>query len=187
MYRISAQQLLNAGIDYTDVAGRDIAVIDHRGNAIVRYVEPTGAGKGATKTFGDRGNVYFYAQDVDNVSGLYSNSMTYRLLIDRHHALAAQYQRKRGITSGHSDYYLDSVRLERDNQYSLNSAADDPWLDSVVLSHSDQPTSYAAALPVEADARWDIDAQLTLNLARSSELTVVDANEDGVQDTEHRC
>ena len=186
LYRITAQQLLNAGVDWASISKRDIAVLDNGGNAVVRYITATGSGNGASKLLGDRGELYFYATGVDNVSGLYTNSSVYRLVLDRHRALAAQFQGKRGITGSDSAHYLDTVRVERDTQYSLSSAADDPWLDTVILSHSDQPTSYAVAVPVEADALWGVDAQLTLNLARSSALTPVDVNGDGIADSEHR-
>lgn len=111
-------------------------------------------------------------------------------MLDRQRALAAQFQGKRGISAnnggGDSAYYYATQRLERDRQYSLSSAADDPWLDTVILSHSDQPTSYAAAVAVDADARWDLDARLSFSLARSSALPAVDANGDGIVDSEHR-
>ena len=186
LYRITAQQLLNAGVDWASISKRDIAVLDNGGNAVVRHITATGSGNGASKLLGDRGELYFYANGVDNVSGLYTNSSVYRLVLDRHRALAAQFQGKRNINGGDSAHYLDTVLIERDTQYSLSSAADDPWLDTVILSHSDQPTSYAVAVPVEADALWGVDAQLTLNLARSSALTPVDVNGDGIADSEHR-
>ena len=186
LYRITAQQLLNAGVDWASISKRDIAVLDNGGNAVVRHITATGSGNGASKLLGDRGELYFYAQGINNVSGLYTDSSVYRLVLDRHRALAAQFQGKRNINGGDSAHYLDTVRVERDTQYSLSSAADDPWLDTVILSHSDQPTSYAVAVPVEADALWGVDAQLTLNLARSSALTPVDANGDGIADSEHR-
>ena len=76
--------------------------------------------------------------------------------------------------------------LERDSQYSLTSAGDDPWLDAVIVSYPDQTGSYAAGLAVEADALWDRESVLTLGLGRSSGLAPVDGDGDGIADAEHR-
>ena len=185
IYRLRAQDLATAGVDWTAISKRDIALIDHHGNAVVRYITATGSGHGEAKTLGGRGEIFFHAQGVDNISGLYSESSTYRLALDQHKALNAGYQGKRGVGAGDSEFYRTTIELEHDNQYSLSSGADDPWLDTLVVSQTDRTASYAAAIPVDADAMWDRDAILTLKLARSSALTPVDADGNGIQDAEH--
>ena len=185
VYRISAQDLVNIGLNWAAVPQRNIALINHKGQGAVRFVAATGTGTGHSRTLGDRGDIFFYAKVPDKTSRLYTNSSIYRLVLDPYRALNAQYQAKRGIKDGFSEFYQTTEVLELDRQYNLNSAADDPWLDTVILSHSNQPRSYAAAIDVEADAMWNRDAVLKLDLASSSALNSIDANNDGVQDAEH--
>ena len=185
MYRITAQDLLAAGVDWREVSRRDIALIDHRGEAVVRTISAKGSGYGYSKTLGAGGELYFYASGVDARSGLYSESRVYRLVVDRYRALASQYQSKRGVSGDASEFYRTTRRVENDRRYTLNSKADDPWLDTVILSHNDQPTSYAASVEVDGDALWSHDAQVRLDLSSSSALPGVDADGDGVQDAEH--
>ena len=185
VYRISSKSLSNAGIDWSAVEKREIAVINHHGESIVRYVSASGNGNGKSTSLGSNGDIYFYAPAIDNVSRLYSNSVSYRLVLDRHRALDAQFQGKRHIKTGFSKHHYTTEEVELDREYHLSSSGDDPWVDSVVLSYADQPRSYAAAITIQDDAMWDRDASLTLNLSSSSALPPVDANNDGIQDAEH--
>ena len=185
IYRITANDLVNAGIDWGSIEQREIALIDNKDQAIVRYIVAGGDGLQQAKTLGKNGEIYFYAKAPDNVSGIYAESSVYRLVVDRYRALNAQHYPKRGITQGYSNYYYASESLEVDNHYSLTSAGDDPWLDTIVLSYANKPQSYAAAISVDAKARWDHDAILKLGLARSSSLAPVDSNRDGIADSEH--
>ena len=185
MYRLTAQALLSAGIDWREVSKRDIALLDHEGNAVVRYVSAQGSGSGNSKTLGQNGEIYFYASAVGARTGIYTDTRQYRLVVDRYRALNAQYQRKQGISSGFSDHYMETYRVENDDQYVLTSAADDPWVDAVVLSYPHRTGSYAAGIPVENDALWSQSSTLRLELARSSGLRTVDADGNGQADPEH--
>lgn len=185
VYRISAQSLLNAGVDWSDTAKRDIAIIDHQGRAVVRYINARGSGTGKLKALGSSGEIYFYAPPMDSVAGLYSRSNAYRLVLDRYRALNAQSQKKQGLSSGFSEHYLETVRVEKDTHYSLASRADDPWLDATVLSYEEKYTAYATGIPVEDDAIWSQPSRVKLSLASSSQLNPVDNDSDGQQDAEH--
>ena len=185
IYRLSAKALLAAGSDWREIEKRDIAILNHRGESIVRYVSANGHGIGQSKTLGANGDVYFYANKLNHVDSLYSDSGTFRLIVDRYRALDAQYQGKQGVTNGYSKNYNETEIVEQDRSYSLSTNGDDPWIDSVVLSYADQSRSYASAVKVETDAMWDRNATLTLNLSRSSALAPMDINADGVQDVEH--
>ena len=185
IYRITAQSLLNAGIDWRETAKRDIAITDHRGRAVVRYVNARGSGSGQSQALGSNGEIFFHASAVDSVTGLYGRSSVYRMEQNRYQALNAQIKSKQGLSGGFSEHYFETVRIERDNIYSLASRADDPWLDAVMLSYSDQPRSYAVGVAVESDALWTEPSSITLGLSRSSHLTAVDNDGDGAQDAEH--
>ncbi len=185
MYRITAQELLTAGIEWRDVRRGDLALLDHNGDAVVRYVWARGSGKGLNKTLGNKGEIYFYGRSPDESEGLYTDSSVYRLVLDRYQALQAPVQGKQGIQDGYSDYYMEHAEVENDALYVLNSTADDPWLSRVVLGYPDQPSLYGLQIPIEADALWDQASTLTLGLGRSSGLAFVDADLDGHQDPEH--
>ena len=185
IYRITAEELLQAGMDLTQVARQEIALVDYYGNPVVRYISARGTGTGQSKTLGASGEIFFHATQIDPTAGLYSRSKFYRLVLNQFLALDAQSQAKQGVSSGFSTHYMETLRIEKDSYYSLASTADDPWLDAVVLSYSDQPRSYAVAMPVEEDAIWSQASFLTMSLNRSSGLNPVDSNADGQADMEH--
>lgn len=185
VYRITAQDLRSAGLDVSDMPNRDIALVDHTGSAVVRYIIARGSGSGRSKTIGDTGEIYFYSPGMDEEMRLYSETRRYRLLVDRHRALDGQFQPKQGITAGLSSHYMETSRIEQDKQYLLSSTADDPWVDAVVLSYPYRTGSHAVGIPVEDDALWDLPSVLTLELGRSSGLGAVDDDGNGVVDPEH--
>ena len=185
VYKITSQDLLNTGADWRDIEKRNIALVDYQNKAVVRHVDAKGSGNGQARTLGAQGEIYFYADGVDNKTGVYTDASVYRLVIDRYKSLKPQFQPKSGISNSFSPFYHEHTVLEQDHQYNLASAADDPWLDKVIVSYPDQTSSYAAGLAVEADAMWDQDSQLTLALGRSSQLAPVDHDGDGLPDSEH--
>ena len=185
MYRITVAQLLAAGLDWRTKRRKDIAVLNQHGQAVVRYVSAHGDGNGLNKTLGDTGELYFYGQAPNESDRLYTDSSVYRLMLDPYQALDAQTQSKQGIQDGYSKFYQERAVVEDDSQYVLTSAADDPWLSQVLISHSDRPRLYGVRVPVEADALWNQGATLRLGLGRSSALTVVDTDQDGHPDPEH--
>ena len=185
LYRVTVQSILNAGIDWREIEKRDIAILDHAGNGVVRYVFAQGSGSGNAKTLGANGELYFYSPGVDTQAGLYTQTRVYRLVIDRNRALNGRYQRAQGIGSGYSDFYMETSRVENDVRYELSSAADDPWVDAVVVSYPDKTGSYGAAIPVEDDALWSQPSKLRLELARNSGLRTIDSDGNGQADSEH--
>ncbi|MGI9318975.1 MAG: C25 family cysteine peptidase, partial [bacterium] len=185
LYRVTVQSMLNVGIDWREIEKRDIALLNHAGNGVVRYVFAQGSGSGNAKTLGTNGEIYFYSPGVDAQAGIYTQTRVYRLVIDRNRALNGRYQRAQGIGSGYSDFYMETSRVENDVRYELSSAADDPWVDAVVVSYPDKTGSYGAAIPVEDDALWSQPSRLHLQLARNSGLRTVDSDGNGQADPEH--
>ena len=185
MYRVRSADLLNAGIDWSQVRSGDIALVNAQGNAVVRYVVAKGAGNGLNKTLGSGGELYFYGQVPSEQAGLYTESSVYRLVLDRYQALQAAMQPKQGIKSGLNTTYVELSEIEVDKTYVLNSELDDPWVDRVVVGYSDQAGLYTALIPVEADAQLDAGSVIHLQAGRSSGLSAVDDDGDGVVDTEH--
>ena len=185
MYRITSSELINAGVDWTSISKKEIAIVDYQNKPISRYIITRRQGKGANKTLGGSGEIYFYAAAPQGSAALYTDTSKYRLVLDRYKAITATTQKKQNITSGLSKSYIENSIVEKDDLYVLTSAADDPWVDKVVLSYPDKAGLFGIDIPVEADALWDQGAQLNYRLGRSSELAAVDKNADGKQDAEH--
>ena len=75
LYRITASELAAAGMDLRDIKNRQIAIIDHTGAPVVRYVWARGTGFRFKQDFRSvGGEVYFYGQSPDDHAGLYSDA-----------------------------------------------------------------------------------------------------------------
>ena len=110
LYRITSSELAAAGMDLSAIKNRQIAIVDHTGAPVVRYVWARGSGLGLNKTLGAGGEVYFYGQSPDEHAGLYSEMSHYRLVVDKTKALIAPLQGKQGINSGFSETYREQLR-----------------------------------------------------------------------------
>ncbi len=182
LYRIKGSELPQ---NWQATQKRELAVIDHLGQGVVRDVRAKGEGSGSDKTLGANGEIYFYGRGPDEEEGLYTESNVYRLVLDRGLVRTAQVQSKQGVTSGFSDSYVEHSEVEQDTTYILNSALDDPWVDAVMVGYTDQPQLYGTLVPVEGDALWDEGSSIHLRLGRSSGLPGIDGDGDGEIDAEH--
>ncbi len=163
LYRLTSSELSAAGMDLSGALKRDIAIIDSAGDAVVRYVK-------SGKTFGSKGEVYFYGQGPDETAGIYTESSVYRLVLDRYRALNAPKQGKQGVSSGFSAHYVETSAVEQDNIYLFSSSADDPWVTQVLVSEPGKPRLYGLSVPIEADALSSEPKHIALGLGKSSAL-----------------
>lgn len=186
MYRITASQLLAAGTDWTDVPKGDIALLDARGNPVVRFVRARGSGGGNKKTLGSNGEIFFYGQAPDDYAGLYTNQSRYRLVQDSSSALNAPKQSKQGVDSDLSASYRAVTELEEDKLYTLNSQGADPWVSVTIVAQNGKPYGYGWTLNIEPDMLADQGAELRFELGRSSALPAVDKDGDGNISPEHQ-
>ena len=187
VYRITASELLAAGVDWSEVAKREIALLDHNGDAVVRSVLAKGSGTGLNKQLGSGGEIYFHGQLPEGHAGLYSEEQVYRLVLDRYRALEAQTQGRQGISDGLSEIYRQTVTAEIDQLYVFHTQVEDPWMERLIISYPDNPKGYLNTLSIDSDMIAEEPSSLTLNLGRGSQLPNVDLDADGVQDTEHKA
>ena len=171
MVRLQASELASAGLDLSGTKNRDIAIIDHTGSAVVRYVLAKGQGSGLNKTLGALGEVYFYASAPDGHAALYSEVSHYRIKVDSTRALHAPLQVKQGITGGYSSHYRERLLVEEDNQYTLSAQADDPWVERVMTAQPNLPMASSQMLTLPADVDQSRGVDLLIGVGRSSQLS----------------
>ena len=185
LYRITSSELAAAGMDLSAIKNRQIAIVDHTGAPVVRYVWARGSGSGLNKTLGAGGEVYFYGQSPDEHAGLYSEMSQYRLVVDKTKALIAPLQGKQGINSGFSETYREQLRVEVDTQYTLAAQANDPWVERVMVSYANHTSVASKQLDLPDGVDQSQGVELLIGVGRGSGLRAVDANQDGIQDPEH--
>ena len=185
LYRITSSELAAAGMDLSAIKNRQIAIVDHTGAPVVRYVWARGSGSGLNKTLGAGGEVYFYGQSPDEHAGLYSEMSQYRLVVDKTKALIAPLQGKQGINSGFSETYREQLRVEVDTQYTLAAQANDPWVERVMVSYANHTSVASKQLDLPGGVDQSQGVELLIGVGRGSGLKAVDANQDGIQDPEH--
>ena len=185
LYRITSSELAAAGMDLSAIKNRQIAIVDHTGAPVVRYVWARGSGLGLNKTLGAGGEVYFYGQSPDEHAGLYSEMSQYRLVVDKTKALIAPLQGKQGINSGFSETYREQLLVEVDTHYTLAAQANDPWVERVMVSYANHTSVASKQLDLPGGVDQSQGVELLIGVGRGSGLKAVDANGDGIQDPEH--
>lgn len=185
IYRITASELKAAGLDVGAVPKKAIAVLDHRGHPVVRYVLAKGAGSGHNRALGANGSIYFYGDSPKGKDALYSEVSHYRIVVDPNRALTAPVQGKRGVGGEFSDLYRERQVIELDNHYVLNAQGDDPWIERTMISEPGVEPVASNMLNLPSGVDQSAGVKLIIGVGRASGLTPVDADADGVQDPEH--
>ena len=185
MYRITSAQLLSAGVDWSNLASREIALLDHAGQPVVRYVLARGTGSGLWRKLGTNGEIYFHARAPQAADALYSSRSHYRLVADKYQALIAPLQVRQGVNSGFSDLYRESLIIEDNNQYSLSAQADDPWVERIMTSYTNRSSVASRMITLPSGVDQAAGMALVIGVGRASSLRAVDADGNGVQDKEH--
>ena len=185
MYRITAAQLARSGLDLTTTAQRKIAVVNHAGEPVVRYILAKGSGSGQSRTLGTHGELYFYANAPQGHDALYTLTSHYRVVVDATQALVAPIQVKQGVSSGFSDHYREQLIIEVDNQYALASQTDDPWVERTLVTQVGGASVAAKVITLPSNVNQAAGVDILMGVGRSSGLAPLDANQNGVQDPEH--
>ena len=177
MVRLRSSEFAGAGLDLSEIKQRDIAVLDHTGAPVVRYVLAKGSGRGLNKTLGTAGEVYFHAKAPTGSAAIYSEVSHYRVVIDPARALSAPVQKKQGVTSGFSSHYRERIVVEEDSHYTLSAQADDPWVERVMTAQPGAPVADSKLISLPSDVDQSQGVDLLIGVGRSSELTPInDAN-----------
>ncbi len=119
LHRVTFEQMLAAGLDWTGVEMRDLAVTDSNG-------EPVPYRKTAGTAFGPGSSVVFWGEPLDT---LYTGTNVYHLVVDRSLRLRVRKDRsrvpKRNVDTATS--YVHTVVAAEQNLYSVSAPGDDPW------------------------------------------------------------
>ncbi|HEX4955148.1 MAG TPA: C25 family cysteine peptidase [Thermoanaerobaculia bacterium] len=146
VYRIRYEDLLAAGFDFGGTVAANLALTERGVPVPIRVVTPGGeSAKAAPQpTFGPGSYVELYAQGLDT---LYTRTNVYRLEANPTAALrTGRDPRAPGAVS--EPFYFDTVRIERDREYSFGTPNGDPWYDTRMLVFT-SPGSWSFDLPVD--------------------------------------
>lgn len=122
IYRVTYEQIMAAtGVDLAGVAGNKLA-LTNRGVPVPIYV--------SARTFGPGAYIEFIGQGLDT---LYTDTNVYRLEVNG--SLAASVGVSRASLPRNpvfAPYYMETVIIENNKQYSPMSPTGDPWYDTLV-------------------------------------------------------
>ncbi|MCP3664020.1 MAG: DUF285 domain-containing protein, partial [Gammaproteobacteria bacterium] len=177
LYKIKSSELPAA---WKRVPRYEIAVLDSDGDPVARRVVV-----GRSRTLSNDGEIIFYAYGASGDAKIYSNSKTYRLVRDSSKARIAPIQRKTGVKDGYSEHYRETISIESDRLYNLQTTADDPWVKEVFTSYKKRPGTATEVFGVGSDVLLDQPLEFVVGAARNTALKFKDEDGDGVQDPEH--
>lgn len=124
LYRLTYQDLLNAGYDFNGVSASAIA-LTNRSLPVPIYVSSV---KGV---FGPTSFIEFYGKAVDS---LYTTTNVYTLHVDSSKAARVAVDTTKPNTRlAPAAYYMETVKVENDRYYSESSPSGDPWYDADML------------------------------------------------------
>jgi len=151
--RVTHNQLLAAGIDFTGAPVRSLAVTN-RGRPVAIRVHGQGS-------FGPGSFVEFLGETIDS---LYTTTNVYQLTVDPTNARRIPLdQRTASQASQIATSYIESKSVSQNHLYSFASPGDDPWYDRSLLAISG-PTSMTISLELEDWVVGDGPVELTLDL-----------------------
>ncbi len=119
IYRVSFDDLMAAGMDWTGVKMKTLAVIDASGDPVPVRVK--GAGKFTTGKF-----VEFWADSIDT---LYTGTNVYRLVVDPSQRLLMDVDKSKVPKAkiGAATSSMHTVVVEQQKLYSTSMPGSDPW------------------------------------------------------------
>ncbi len=126
LYRISFDDLLEVGMDWTGVKMKSLAVVDASGAPVPIRVS-------SNKKFADGQWVEFWGEPVDT---LYTGTNVYRLVVDKSKRLLMDVDKSKvpGKKTVTADTYLHTEVVDERNLYSPSAPGDDPWYGFNVFS-----------------------------------------------------
>ena len=153
LYHVTYEQLAAAGLDLNGVPSSLLA-LTAQGQSVPLDVQGSGQ-------FGPGSAIVFYGEALDT---LYTDTNVYRLQVDASLAqqIGSEQGRPRGRSAAVEPFYMETVTLDEELQYTFASPLDDPWFDTGMLVFSGSPNSWSFGLDVDSFA-GDV-APVTLNV-----------------------
>ncbi|MBN1428633.1 MAG: hypothetical protein JXB07_09610 [Anaerolineae bacterium] len=138
LYRITYEQILDAGLDLENVPVEHIAMLNH-GARVPLYID-------SGPLFGPDAAIEFYGQALDT---LYTDTNIYWLIV------SADFANRVAIdntivdaNATYAPYYLETATLNRQKAYAFHATIDDPWYDTRMLIYT-TPKAWNFSLQVD--------------------------------------
>lgn len=162
MFRVTYEDLLAAGFDLAGVTFQSL-VLTNRNRAVQTWVGSTGL---SGKAFGPGAFLVFWGEAA---TGLYTRENVYRLFVDPLAARSEMAIDPNGPNLGVAPVasYLETVRADRNREYSFSSPTGDPWYDTRIVAFT-SPVQASFSLDL-ADLAPGGSGQLTVGLWGSSD------------------
>ncbi|HMA45640.1 MAG TPA: hypothetical protein VKP11_00275, partial [Frankiaceae bacterium] len=168
-YRVTHEQLLAAGFDFSGVAAADLA--------LARDGRPVPIRVGGPARFGPGSFVEFLGAAA---TGVYTRTSVYRLAVDRAHA--ARMLPALGAAAPRADEapastYRATAVVNRDRAWSFAARGDDPWYEDWVPAFAGSPVERSYTFTVDhlvaGDSRLTLDLWGMTDWAQGSDHHVV--------------
>ncbi len=160
LYRVSHEDLLAAGVDFSGFKTKDLA-LSSRGESVPMAV-------GGRAQFGPGSYLEFHGQAVQG--SLYTDTAPYRLSVDRKAARRMASDPGRGAKKAQAaDYYMEDLIVEKNRFYSFASPISDPWYDTRMLTLT-QPAQFDFELQIDEYVAGAAPASLWVRLYGLSDL-----------------
>lgn len=181
VYQISHQELLDAGIDLTDVPRRKIAVtLNNKG--IPRFVT-----RGThSKKFGPGSRIIFYAKPLNSENARYVDHAVYKVSLDQSKAVPVKKTRapRRHDLESASTQMTTTLFAGEPKLYSFILPGDQPWYDSPIQAYR-QIGRKQIEFEIPSTALTDQAVQLKLNLLGGIDFPGIDVDGDGEVEPHH--
>ena len=181
VYQISYQELLDAGIDLTDVPRRNIAVT-HKNAGIPRFITRSKS----SKKFGPGSHIIFYAKPLNSEDARYVDQAVYKLSLDREKAIPVKKTRapRRHDQAIASTQMTTTLSVGDPKLYSFILPGNQPWYDSPIQAYR-QIGRKLIDVNIPPAALTDLPAQLKINLLGGIDFPGIDIDGDGKPEPHH--
>ena len=180
IYRITHEDLLARGVDFSGVSEDEIAV-SFQGKPVPRDILKTGR----IRQFNANSSIVFHGAAPSGSDALYLDNLVYQ--ISREPALVANVGRVRGRLSNDADLQtLGRVtqHIEEDKFYDEIVSSDDPWMMDELFVSANSETSQTYEFEFNGEVTGD-NVDLFLQLNSITDFDAIDQDGDGNIDDEH--
>lgn len=161
LYRVTYEQLRDAGLDLAGVPSAKIA-LTNRGAGVPIFVK-------SGKVFGPGAFIEFYGQAL---STLYTNTNVYQLHVDASLARRITWDTTQpNLRARPAGFYMETVTVDNNVDYSPSSPTDDPWYDTRLRAQSGRVASATRNFALDGYVPNAAAATLTVDVWGSSSWT----------------
>ncbi len=130
IYRVTHAQLLAEGVDLAGIKKYRIAMSNQGSEVPIRV--------GGPLFFGPGSYIEFVGEEYESI---YSKTNVYTLRVDNKNIPKIPTNKNPVPAGVPVTTYLETIRIEQDNEYAVSSASDDPWYDQRLVALGSQSAS----------------------------------------------